>query len=263
LARRLRFRVTAPNITVTAPNITHPVLTAAPAQALGANLAATRILDFEHPSLRRVMAEAKAGAATDAEFVRAAHACLARLVRPVYTLNDQLPASAVLARGAGSCSQRMACLEAVARAGGVPTRVRGLTVDGRFWYPRFRLARPFIPKRILLAWPQFLLGGAWTDFDELYGSASDLTARDAAAAFRNDGETLFEAVSHVSVDFLGKTRGCAGPACGVPAADLSRFVLGDVGFFDSRDELFARHPALLRTWRGRFFELIFGGRKSA
>jgi hypothetical protein len=237
--------------------------TLAPTQTFAANLAATRILDHGHPSIRRVREQARACAATDAAFVRAAHAALAAAVRPVYTLDDQLPASAVLARGTGSCSQRMACLEAAARAGGVPTRVRGLWMDGRFWYPRFRLSRPFIPRRILLAWPQFLLDGEWTDFDELYASAADLAQRDPAAGFRNDGETLFEAVSHVSVDFLGKTRDCGGPACGIPASDLSRFLLTDAGLFDSRDELFGRHPTLIRSWRGRAFELVFGGRKSA
>jgi hypothetical protein len=233
-------------------------------QAASANLAATRILDHDHPAVRRIVEQARAGADSDGAFVRAAHAALTHAVRPVYTVNDQLPASAVLARGTGSCSQRMACLEAVARAGGVATRVRGLWVDGRFWYPRFRLSRPFIPRRILLAWPQFLLGGAWTDFDEIYAPAAELAGRDLAAGFGNDGETLFEAVSHVSVDWLGKTRDCGGPACSVThGADLSRFVLADAGLFDSRDELFARHPALARTWRGRAFETVFGGRKSA
>jgi len=168
----------------------------------------------------------------------------------------------VLARGTGSCSQRMAVLEAVCRAGGVPTRVRGLWMDGRFWYPRFRLARPFIPHRILLAWPQFLLDGAWTDFDELYASMAQLAADEPAGVYTNAGETLFEAVSHTPVDLLGKTRDC-GAACASTSADLSRFVLADAGLFDSRDALFARHGLLLRTLRGRAFEAVFGGRKSA
>jgi hypothetical protein len=249
--------------TASAPLQTPIMSTAHAPPAAAANLAATPILDHEHPAVRRLAGQARSAAGSHAAFVRAAHAALMRAVRPVYTLDDQLPASAVLARGAGSCSQRMACLEAVARAGGVPTRVRGLWVDGRFWYPRFRLSRPFIPARILLAWPQFLLDGAWKDFDELYASAAELAGRDPAAGFRNDGETLFEAVSHVSVDFLGKTRDC-GPFCATsPAADLSRFVLADAGLFDTRDELFARFPALIRTWRGRAFEMVFGGRKSA
>ncbi|MDB4950639.1 MAG: transglutaminase protein [Gemmatimonadetes bacterium] len=228
-----------------------------------ATLAATPILDHGHAAIRRLAEQARAEAATDAAFLRAVHGAIAAAVRPVYTLDDRLPASAVLGRGTGSCSQRMGCLEAAARGGGVPTRVRGLWVSGRFWYPRFRLARPFIPARVLLAWPQFHVDGAWTDFDELYAPVAELAARDPAAAYHNDGETLFEAVSHTPVDLLGKTREC-GAACATgPAADLSRFILHDAGFFDTRDALFARFRPLLHSIRGRFFEAVFGGRKSA
>jgi hypothetical protein len=228
-----------------------------------ANLAPTAILDHGHPAVRRVAHDAGTGVLAEGEFVRAAHRALAGAVRPVYTLADRVPASVVLARGRGSCSQRMACLEAVARAGGVGTRVRGLWVDGRFWYPRFRLARRFIPRRILLAWPQFHIDGVWTDFDELYAPMAEQLRANGSGSFTNDGETLFEAVAHTPVDFLGKTRSC-GPVCDVaPAADLSRFVLGEAGLFDSRDEMFARHGSLLNTVRGRAFEAVFGGRKSA
>ena len=47
------------------------------------------------------------------------------------------PPLAHLARGFGSCSQRLAILESVARAIGVATRVRALLIDRSFWYPRF------------------------------------------------------------------------------------------------------------------------------
>ncbi|SEK66054.1 hypothetical protein [Nonomuraea pusilla] len=68
-------------------------------------------------------------------------------------MNERQPASRTLALGRGSCSQRLAVLEAVARACGVATRVRGLLVDGRFWHPRFPLLRPLVPGRVVLAWP--------------------------------------------------------------------------------------------------------------
>jgi hypothetical protein len=228
--------------------------------ATPANLAATPILDHQHPAIRRLAAEARGEGGSDADFARRAHGRLAEMIRPVYTLDDALPASAVLARGVGSCSQRMALLEAVARAGGVPTRVRGLWMDGRFWYPRFMWTRPFIPRRVLLAWPRLLLDGAWTDFDEIYAPVASLAANDPAAAFTNAGETLFEAVAHTPVDLMGKTRS---PSCGAAGCDLSRFVLGEAGLFDTRDEMFARHGLLLHTWRGRAFEAAFGGRRSA
>ncbi len=151
----------------------------------------------------------------------------------------------------------MACLEAVARAGGIPTRVRALHVKGEFWYPRFRLSCPFIPQRILLVWPQFFLQGMWVDFDEIYSPIEQLAAK--SGRFGNGGESLFEAVRHTAVDFLGKT--CS-VACARPEHDLSMFVQDDAGFFDTRDEVFERFGSFQHTLRGRAFEIIFGGRNS-
>jgi hypothetical protein len=111
-----------------------------------------------------------------------------------------------------------------------------------------------------LAWPQFNLAGRWIDFDELYGNAIDLAAR-SSDGFSNAGETLFEAVEHTAVDFLGKTRGCGTPCSGAKV-DLSDYVVKDEGLYNSRDELFKEFGSLQHSLRGRAFELIYGGRKS-
>jgi hypothetical protein len=134
-----------------------------------------------------------------------------------------------------------------------------LQIKGTFWYPRFRLSRWFIPKGILLVWPQFFLQQTWVDFDELYAPVAELAAL-ASQGFSNEGETLFEAVQKTPVDFLGKTRGVV---CARPEHDLSRFVLNDSGFYDTRDEAFKRFGSFQSTLRGRAFEAVFGGRRSS
>jgi hypothetical protein len=79
-------------------------------------------------------------------------------------------------------------------------------VEGAFWF-----SRPFIPEYILLIWPQYFLAGPSVDIDELYSPMAELAA--ASSGFRNDGETLFEAVQKTAVDFFGKTCGLeTGPA---------------------------------------------------
>lgn len=233
------------------------VLAPPAAEARPRHLAATRILDHDSREVRGLAELLGCGRPPARLFAQAAHRHVRRAVAPIYTLDDLQPASETLRRGRGSCAQRMAVLEAVCRAHGIPTRVRGLWVDGRFWYPRFRAVAAFLPPRVILAWPQFLIDGAWVDFDELFGDAQALAAADPSG-FANDGETLFEAVEHTSVDFLGKT---CGPACA--STSLQRWVLGDAGVFDARDDLFAAHGGLVRTWRGVAFQAIFAGRKSA
>jgi transglutaminase-like putative cysteine protease len=223
-----------------------------------ANLQTTPILDHGEPFICESASELRSGKNDEREFVRAAHQYVARFVKPIYTPNELQPASRTLQKQVGSCSQRMACLEAVARAGGVPTRVRALQVSGSFWYPRFPVARAFIPSTILLVWPQFYLDGAWSDVDELYGSAAEL-AKAAKTGFSNMGESVFDAIDHTPIDFLGKTcpAGCSS------AFDLSKFLLADDGFFDTRDEAFERFGSLHTTFRGFIFEVVFGGRNSS
>jgi hypothetical protein len=153
----------------------------------------------------------------------------------------------------------MACLEALARAGGIATRVRALYVDGRFWFPRFPLVRVFLPRRVLLVWPQFLLENHWVDFDELYASMSRLVVM-SAGAFTNEGESLFEAVQHTPIDFFGKTCGLA---CAKSEHNLSRFVVANEGTFDARDEVLDRFGSLQDTLRGRLFGVLMKGRSSS
>jgi hypothetical protein len=220
------------------------------------NLRPTRILDHASERVQGVVRRVSRPAATSREYLQAAYQLLRDLVRPVYTVDELQATSATFAKGRGSCSQRFACLESLARAAGIGTRVRGLWVAGAFWNRRFRLAAPFIPARILLAWPDFHLDGAWTGVESLFDAPVRIAARNPLP-FTNDGETLFDAIDHVAVDFTGTTAGCGAGGC-----DLSGYVVGEAGVFDSRDELFTGPGLLQHTVRGRLFELFYGGRKS-
>lgn len=204
----------------------------------------TATLDWAHPVVGALVERIpRSGDAR--ESLRAAHGIIAREVRPVYSVDDLRRASRTLELGRGSCSQRMAVLEAVARAAGVPTRVRGLLVDGRFWYPRFPRLKPLVPEQVLLAWPEFRLDGhpdsQWVPIAELFGTLTELST---AGGFSNQGgETLFDAVARTAVDWDGTSAAsCDGPGI---ACDLSAQVRVDLGHFTSRDELFARHGQTL------------------
>jgi hypothetical protein len=223
------------------------------------NLEPTAILDFDQSAVQDLLKSLRQSIHPDRSLLQEAHSHLSQSILPVYSVNEWQPVSKTLRNQQGSCSQRMACLEAVARAAGIPTRVRAIHVRGAFWFPRFRFLHNLIPKRILLVWPQFFIEEAWVNFDELYSSIPQLAAT-ATSGFTNDGESLFEAVQHTPVDFFGKTCGLA---CARPEHNLSKFILEDQGFFDSRDEAFKRFGSFQQTMRGRLFEVFFGGRKSS
>jgi hypothetical protein len=218
-------------------------------------LSETPILDYGSEVVARFTDSIQPIDNSDVGFLRAAHAAVAQLIRPIYTVRERQPASQTILLRRGSCSQRIACLEALARRNGISTRVRALCVSGRFWNRRFPLMRTFIPNRILLAWPQFGIDTEWLGVEEIFGPLEQRAT--VAARFANDGETLFEAVQSAVVDFEGKTKVCS------TACDLSGFVVGNAGVFATRDDLFAQLGSFEDTWRGRAFEWLYGGRSSA
>jgi hypothetical protein len=218
----------------------------------------TRILDWKAASVLALVRQARERSAPGDQtaLLRAAHSSIVAAVRPVYSVNDAMPVSRVLARGRGSCSQRFAVLEAVARASGIATRVRGRMVDGRFWYPRFPHLRWLVPSQVVLAWPQFRLAGVWLDANELFGSMGELVTNEG---FSNaGGETLFEAVCRTAVDWDGRTADAGGDG----SCDLSSRVLSDLGLFDSRDALFSAYGQTL-SWPARLFAEPILGRRDA
>jgi transglutaminase-like putative cysteine protease len=213
-----------------------------------ATLKATAILDYGHPRVQEVLLRLRVSQPAPREFLRMAHGHLSDVMRPIYSVAETQAASETLRLNGGSCSQRMACLEALARAYGVATRVRALWLDKTFWAARLPLLRPIMPKRTLMPWPQFYVDGVWIDFDEIYDSMADLAVR-AKHPFTNAGESLFDAVRDQPVDLLGKSDSCS----------LTRFVVGDDGMFDTRDELLGRLDD--RTWIGKLiFNLTYGGK---
>ncbi|GAA4196188.1 hypothetical protein GCM10022252_43110 [Streptosporangium oxazolinicum] len=188
---------------------------------------------------------------TDRDLLITAHRLITARIRPVYAMNDTQPVSRTLLLERGSCSQRLAALEAVGRAHGIASRVRGLLVSGRFWHPRFPRLRALVPRQVVLAWPEFLLDGEWVTVSELYGELNTLRRKEG---FTNIGaETLFDAVARTAVDWDGIT----GSSC-----DLSNYVLADLGYFSSRDALFRAHGQTLCTPVRITADLVMGRRSA-
>jgi hypothetical protein len=221
------------------------------------NLASTAILDHANPEVAQTAARIGQASPSPRDFLRAAHRHVTASLRGVYSLEERFPVSRLLREGRGSCSQRMECVEGLARAHGIPTRVRALFLTGQFWAGRLPLLRRFLPERTLMPWPQFSIDGEWLGFEELFAPLPDLAAT-ARHRFTNRGISMFEAVEATPVDFFGGLRKSGHPRAG--DFDLTGFVAADEGPFDSRDQLFQRfNPDGSRLGRV-MFDLIYGGR---
>ncbi|MCL2535002.1 MAG: hypothetical protein FWE39_12640 [Nocardiaceae bacterium] len=200
----------------------------------------TAILDWGEPGFDHLDVPHPDDASPSIEFLRGVHRLVQRTVRPVYALDDTQPASVTLARTRGSCSQRLAVVEAIARRNGIATRVEGLVLRGEFWYPRFRYLRRVVPDRVLLAWPSFFVDGEWIDASHAFTAGCDLNPEE----FANSGEeTLFDAAARSRISW--------GTAASAGCLDLSEFVIQSLGTFDSRDDLFGVYGQTLpRAVRG-------------
>jgi hypothetical protein len=146
----------------------------------GGSVASTCIVDHDAPPVVDFAALVQGSPLADVSprsFVQAAHRLITERIGAVYALDDRQPVSVTIRRGSGSCSQRLAVLEAVARSRGIPTRVRGLFVDGSFWYPRFPRLRALVPRIVVLAWPEFLLDGECMDVGRPVWTAPTPTGR--------------------------------------------------------------------------------------
>lgn len=198
---------------------------------LPGSTAPTRILDYRSFEVGRLgeRAVAAADSASPLDVLAAAHSIIRDEIRAVYALDESTPASSTLRRGTGSCSQRLAILESVARAAGVPTRARALLIDRSFWYPRFPKIGFLLPDQILLVWPEYLIDDRWRSASDLFGS---IGCRGGSAFTNTGSETLFEAIGRCAVDWDGRS--------GKSEYDLSRFVRVDHGYFEDRDSAFAR-----------------------
>lgn len=208
----------------------------------------TPILDGSDPALLAIGARLRDSTGSDLEFLREAHRWIQQRVRPVYSLNETQPASLTLAKGRGSCSQRIALLEALARGAGIATCSEALLIHGSFWYPRFTYLRRAVPQRILIAWPDFMVDSGWLNLSDLFGTDAP------APTFANHGaETLFDAIATGSASWVAK--GCAEGSC-MPG-DLAQ-VDRSLGRFADRDEVFARYGQNLPLPLRWVLEPIFG-----
>ena len=110
------------------------------------NLIATPILDYASPEMQQILALLADAPMTPRAFVQKAHRHLSDVMRPIYSTAETQSVARTVQLNGGSCSQRMACLEALARAYGVKTRVRGLWLTKLFWKSGCLCCNPSCPR---------------------------------------------------------------------------------------------------------------------
>lgn len=124
------------------------------------------LLDFEHPSIERLVCERGWAALPPHERIGAAYDFVRNEIPFGYNAGDDLPASQVLADGHGQCNTKTTLLMALLRRLGLPCRIHGFTIDkalqkGALTGPAQWLA----PRSILHSWVEVEFEGRWLNLE--------------------------------------------------------------------------------------------------
>jgi hypothetical protein len=126
------------------------------------HLRTTPLLDFEHASIRRLVAARGWAALPAGERIGAVYTFVRDEIGFGYNAGDRIAASQVLADGYGQCNTKTTLLMALLRAVGVPCRIHGATihkrlqkgvVTGLFYW--------LAPRSIIHSWAEVRLGDRW------------------------------------------------------------------------------------------------------
>ena len=149
------------------------------------DLLPTPLLDFDHPSIRALIAARGWADLPPFERIGAAYGFLRDEVAFGYNRDDAIPASAVLADGYGQCNTKATLLMALLRALGVPCRLHGFTIHKalqRGVVPE--IAYRIAPEEILHSWVEIEWGGRWVNLEGFILDAPFLGALQTAFAGR-------------------------------------------------------------------------------
>lgn len=198
-------------------------------------LAETRMLDYSCASIQRLVAERGWRELPEFERIKAIYNYVRDEILFGYNVDDDIPASEVLADGYGQCNTKGTLFMALLRAVGVPCRVHGFTIDKMLQKGAMTgIVYAAAPKNVFHSWVEVLLEGTWYELE----------------AFILDTVYLRE--------LQALNPGCEGAFCGYgvavsdfrhPTIDFDRNntyiqsegINQDFGVYDSPDDLLREH----------------------
>tara|TARA_B100001245_G_C22861525_1_gene414245 strand:- start:419 stop:1153 length:735 start_codon:yes stop_codon:yes gene_type:complete len=131
-------------------------------------LRSSTILDFEHPSIQKLIQHKGWKQLTDSQKIGSIYNFVRDDIRFGYNLSDNISASQVLADGYGQCNTKANLFMALLRAVDIPNRMHGFTIHKALqkgaitgiWYW-------LSPKNILHSWVEVYLDGTWYNLEGL------------------------------------------------------------------------------------------------
>jgi transglutaminase-like putative cysteine protease len=212
-------------------------------------LAATALLDFQHPTLEALVTQRGWRSLPPYDRIGAVYDFVRNEVPFGYNAGDELPASQVLADGIGQCNTKSTLLMALLRATGIPCRFHGFTINKPLQKGAITgLAYWLAPQRIIHSWVEVQLEERWISLEGFILDAPYLAS--LQRRFPNTRR------------FCG--YGAATPNLTAPGVEWrgqdtyiqKEGIADDFGTFDSPDAFYARHGSNLSGIKRWLYEQL-------
>ena len=220
-------------------------------------LDATPLLDWEHPSLQRLVVERRWRELDEYHRVGAIYDFVRNEIRFGYNTRDDLPASRVLTDGIGQCNTKGILLMALLRATGVPCRIHGFTIDKALQKGAITgLAYFLAPRNIVHSWIEVWFENRWI---ELEGFILDAEYLSAVRDRYPDQQGSFCGFGLATTDFQNPPVSWKGCNTYIQKEGINQ----DFGVFATPDEFYRDHGTNLSGIRKWLFEHVFRSRMNA
>ncbi|HCY14595.1 MAG: transglutaminase [Curvibacter sp. GWA2_64_110] len=206
----------------------------------------TELLDYQHPSLQRLIAERGWNGLSEYERIGAIYDFVRNDIAFGYNVTDDLPASQVLADGLGQCNTKATLLMALLRATGISCRFHGFTINKRLQKGAITgLGYLLAPRSIIHSWVEVSYQGRWVNLEGFILDQDYLSALQqqfpGARPFCGYGVAV---------------RNLAAPPVSWRGTDTyiqSEGINQDLGVYENPDDFYRVHGTNVSGWKKWFF----------
>ncbi len=212
-------------------------------------LSATELLDYQHPSLQRLVVERGWADLPEYERIGAIYDFVRNEIAFGYNVSDDLRASQVLADGLGQCNTKASLLMALLRAAKISCRFHGFTIDKRLQKGAITgLGYLLAPRSIIHSWVEVWFQERWVNLEGFILDTDYLIALQQLFP----GERAF-------CGYGAAVRNLANPPVSWRGTDTyiqSEGINSDLGVYDSPDDFYRKHGTNVSGWKKWFFTRV-------
>lgn len=210
----------------------------------------TKMLDFSHKSIQRLIAERNWHNLNEFERIKAIYNFVRDEIKFGYNVSDKIKASKVLKDGYGQCNTKGTLFMALLRGVGIPCRVHGFTIDKKLQKGAMTgIVYKNAPNNVFHSWVEVLYLDTWYNLEAFILDREYLTKL----------QKRFPECSEAFCGYGVAVKDFHNPVIDWNANDTyiqSEGINQDFGVYDSPDELLKEHGQEMSKCKELMYRLI-------